>query len=150
MNFQAFLVCKMNINKFKSHTAESELVSYCFSEGNLNIELLVPDLFDSIVVLDIKTDRVMAKVPSDTSTPYRTCHVEFTSLESLATVNKDGIVVPPEDFKDFMRQTRKGMGLAYGLHLNDCSYIFRIVGSLLLSCVVKSEHDIRCEVTKQG
>lgn len=127
----------MTLADVVSNSGDSELESYAYAEGRLQLVLVLGEN-DQKVVLSLLTDHLAfaggALAHKDGS--FRTCFLAIEDLSQVLSV-ENGVYVPAPGFGKLMQQTRANYHLAYGRKAAEWKHLLSLVGhGRLVSCLV--------------
>jgi hypothetical protein len=125
-------------------TGDSQLIGCRFQNGIATLELELYDV-DSTVQINLPTRFIFAEKldfthPDDISL---ICRLEIIEL-GIFLHTQHGYYMPPADFADVMKQTRRGLSLAYGQKQSEAKWLVNAIGyDRLFSCLLKEINDVR-------
>ena len=126
----------MTLADVVSHSGDSELESYTYAEGRLQLVLVLGEN-DQKVALSLFTDHLAfaGGLLAHEDGSYRTCFLAIEDLSQVLSVEK-GVYVPAPDFGKLMQQTRANYHLAYGKKVVEWTHLLSLVGhGRLVSCL---------------
>ena len=126
----------MDIEYIKNNSAESELIEFYY-DGTILTVLLRMYEPEIDVKIAIPTSHVFCPSyhKNNNADVGWICYLDIVCPEKQLSINQDGIIIPPSDFKSLMKELKDGYGLAYGIHVNKNPRIIRFTGYSLLACV---------------
>ncbi len=123
-------------------SGDSTLMDITYNAGVWSIKLYIDEL-DKVACINITTNS--AKVSSlvlSKEEVFKTCRIEIIKINDVLNAT-NGILVPASNFGTFMKETREGFSLAYGLKKKCELLLFKLAGyENLMICLVNSIDDI--------
>ena len=127
-----------------SRSGDSQLIGYRFESGIATLELEL-DHDSSTVQIDLPTKLVFAQTLdfTDDNDIGLLCRLEIVELTPLLRT-LHGYYMPPAAFADVMKETRRGLSLAYGQKQNEVKWLVNVIGyDRLFSCLLGEINDVR-------
>lgn len=127
-----------------SKSGDSQLKHYRFQNGIATLKL---ELYEDVstVRIDFPTKLVFAQTLdfTDTHDINLICRLEIIALETVLRT-QHGYYMSPTDFADVMKETRRGLSLAYGQKQSEVKWLVNVIGyDRLFSCLVSELSDVR-------
>lgn len=125
----------MRFDELLECSGDSIICSIDFNGQILQVVLELGETSEQ-VTMRIPTSGVAGSLPCDESAILRTCRLQIVDLAS-ALSQRHGYYVPAEEFSTFMKETRSGFHLAYGLKSDNALTLVSAVGyRVIFACVV--------------
>ncbi|KUG09723.1 hypothetical protein [Solirubrum puertoriconensis] len=126
----------MRIEELIPQSGDSVLNSYRYLQGQLCIELDVPEL-EQAILIQVETDQISVNNLALTHNEVSgTCYVALIDL-SIVLAIENGIYRPNPHFGNMMQEVRRHYHLAYGQRQSEAKMLLTLRGSsTLLSCLI--------------
>lgn len=136
-----------NCEELVAYSGDSQLKSYRFQNGIATLELEL-DHDGSTVQIDLPTKLVFTQTLdfTDDNDIGLLCRLEIVELAPLLRTQR-GYYMPPTAFADVMKETQRGLSLAYGQKQSEVEWLVNVIGyDRLFSCLLGEINDVRWAV----